>query len=78
MRTVRWCQRVPRVPVQFLPYRRRCAVAVIPACRERMVQNAPNIQESAVDNSYLTPTEFTTHEHACKKALKAINGLIRY
>ena len=28
----------------------------------------------AVDNSYLTPTEFTTHEHACKKALKAING----
>jgi four helix bundle protein len=32
----------------------------------------------AVDNAYLTPAEFATLEHACKKALKAINGLIRY
>ncbi|HJU41886.1 MAG TPA: four helix bundle protein [Vicinamibacterales bacterium] len=32
----------------------------------------------AVDNGYLTPTEFPRHEHACKKALKAVNGLIRY
>jgi four helix bundle protein len=32
----------------------------------------------AVDNGYLTPAEFGAHEHACKKALKAINGLIRY
>ena len=32
----------------------------------------------AVDNGYLTPAEFATHEHACRKALKAINGLIRY
>ena len=32
----------------------------------------------AVDNGYLTPAEFAEHEHACKKALKAVNGLIRY
>jgi four helix bundle protein len=32
----------------------------------------------AVDNGYLTPAEFVSHEYACKKALKAINGLIRY
>ena len=32
----------------------------------------------AVDNTSLTPAEFVSHEHACKKALKAINGLIRY
>jgi four helix bundle protein len=32
----------------------------------------------AVDSGYLTPAEFTGHEHACKKALKAVNGLIRY
>ena len=32
----------------------------------------------AVDNGYLTPAEFPSHEHACKKALKAVNGLIRY
>ena len=32
----------------------------------------------AVDNGYLSPAEFPAHEHACKKALKAINGLIRY
>ena len=32
----------------------------------------------AVDNGYLTPAEFPEHEHACKKALSAINGLIRY
>jgi hypothetical protein len=32
----------------------------------------------AVDNGYLSPSEFPHHEHACKKALKAINGLIRY
>jgi len=32
----------------------------------------------AVDNGYLTPAEFAQHEHACKKALKAVNGLIRY
>jgi four helix bundle protein len=32
----------------------------------------------AVDNGYLTPAEFAQHEHACKKALSAINGLIRY
>ena len=32
----------------------------------------------AVDNGYLTPAEFAKHEHACKKALKAVNGLIRY
>ena len=32
----------------------------------------------AVDNGYLTPAEFPSHEHACKKALKAVSGLIRY
>ena len=32
----------------------------------------------AVDNRYLSPAEFPEYEHACKKALKAINGLIRY
>ena len=32
----------------------------------------------AVDNGYLTPAELAEHEHACKKALSAINGLIRY
>ena len=32
----------------------------------------------AVDNGYLSPTDFPRHEHACKKALGAINGLIRY
>jgi four helix bundle protein len=32
----------------------------------------------AVDNGYLSPEELPRHEHACKKALKAINGLIRY
>jgi four helix bundle protein len=32
----------------------------------------------AVDSGYLTPAEFAGHEHACKKALKAVNGLIRY
>jgi four helix bundle protein len=32
----------------------------------------------AVDNGYLSPAEFASHEHACKKALKAVNGLIRY
>ena len=32
----------------------------------------------AVDNGYLSPVELPRHEHACKKALKAINGLIRY
>lgn len=32
----------------------------------------------AVDNGYLTPNELADHEHACKKALKAVNGLIRY
>ena len=32
----------------------------------------------AVDNGYLTPAEFAEHEHACKKALSAITGLIRY
>jgi len=32
----------------------------------------------AVDNGYLSATEFARHEHACKKALGAINGLIRY
>jgi len=32
----------------------------------------------AVDSGYLSPGEFRHHEHACKKALKAINGLIRY
>jgi four helix bundle protein len=32
----------------------------------------------AVDNGYLSPADFAEHEHACKKALKAVNGLIRY
>jgi four helix bundle protein len=32
----------------------------------------------AVDNGYLSPADFPRHEHACKKALGAINGLIRY
>ncbi len=32
----------------------------------------------AVDSGYLSPTDFPRHEHACKKALSAINGLIRY
>ena len=32
----------------------------------------------AVDYGYLTPADFVRHEHACKKALGAINGLIRY
>jgi four helix bundle protein len=32
----------------------------------------------AVDNGYLPQNELPRHEHACKKALKAINGLIRY
>ena len=32
----------------------------------------------AVDSGYLPPADFPSHEHACKKALKAINGLIRY
>lgn len=32
----------------------------------------------AVDNGYLSKDEFPRYEHECKKALKAINGLIRY
>ena len=32
----------------------------------------------AVDSGYLSPADFPRHEHACKKALSAINGLIRY
>jgi four helix bundle protein len=32
----------------------------------------------AVDSGYLSKEEFPRYEHACKKALKAINGLIRY
>jgi four helix bundle protein len=32
----------------------------------------------AVDNGYLSQDEFARHEHACKRALLAINGLIRY
>jgi four helix bundle protein len=32
----------------------------------------------AVDNGYLPASELPRHEHACKKALSAINGLIRY
>ncbi len=32
----------------------------------------------AVDNGYMTPNEFAQHDHACKQALKAVNGLIRY
>ena len=29
----------------------------------------------AIDNEYLTPAEFTTHEHACKKALSTSTHL---
>ena len=32
----------------------------------------------AVDNGYLAGEEFPQYEHACKRALIAINGLIRY
>ena len=32
----------------------------------------------AVDNGYLPAADFPPHEHACKSALSAINGLIRY
>ena len=32
----------------------------------------------AVDNGYLPSADFPGHEHARKKALSAINGLIRY
>jgi four helix bundle protein len=32
----------------------------------------------AVDSGYLSADELPSHEHACKKALKATNGLIRY
>ncbi len=32
----------------------------------------------AVDNGYLSSDAFPQHEHACRKALSAINGLIRY
>ena len=32
----------------------------------------------AVDSGYLPEADFPRHEHACKKALSAINGLIRY
>lgn len=32
----------------------------------------------ATDRGYLSPEEFQQFEHAAKKALKAINGLIRY
>jgi len=32
----------------------------------------------AVDIGYLSAEELPKHEHACKKALKATNGLIRY
>ena len=32
----------------------------------------------AVDSGYLSKEEFPQYEHECKKALKAINGLIRY
>ncbi len=32
----------------------------------------------AVDSGYLPAEDFPRHEHACKKALAAINGLIRY
>ena len=32
----------------------------------------------AVDSGYLSAAELPHHEHACKKALSAINGLIRY
>ncbi len=32
----------------------------------------------ATDRGYLSPEEFARFEHAAKKALKAVNGLIRY
>ena len=32
----------------------------------------------AVDCGYLSTEEFPQFEHAAKKALKAVNGLIRY
>jgi four helix bundle protein len=32
----------------------------------------------AVDNGYMSAAELPRHEHACKIALSAINGLIRY
>ncbi len=32
----------------------------------------------AVDNGYVDAEEFRSYEHACKKALSAINGLLRY
>ncbi|MDO8677953.1 MAG: four helix bundle protein [Acidobacteriota bacterium] len=32
----------------------------------------------AVDSGYLSKEEFPKFEHAVKKALKAVNGLIRY
>ena len=32
----------------------------------------------AVDSGYLQAAELPRHEHACRKALSAINGLIRY
>jgi four helix bundle protein len=32
----------------------------------------------AVDSGYLTAEQFPRHEHACKKALMAINGLLRH
>jgi four helix bundle protein len=32
----------------------------------------------AVDSGYLPAAELPRHEHSCKKALSAINGLIRY
>ena len=32
----------------------------------------------AVDSGYLSKEEFPRFEHAAKKALKAVNGLIRY
>jgi len=32
----------------------------------------------AVDNGYLDGNEFPAYEHACKRALGAINGLLRY
>ena len=32
----------------------------------------------ATDRGYLSPEEFPHFEHATKKALKAVNGLIRY
>ncbi len=32
----------------------------------------------AVDNGYLRVEDFPQYEHACKKALSALNGLLRY